>query len=660
MLVSATTITQVSLLCLLGLLWVYLWLTVREQDDAPSPATGFFIQAIGLGFLVVLATMLANVTEDEIGGLVAYVRTPLAVLFYYNICRFLYALPPDHAVTERETRYFGHIFRGALLAEMIFLLYRYWAFHDSGNYAPRSMWSELPLFFFVLWTSTLSIRKLMAAEIVAANDIHTSATIDRGPARMIRLVVRAVLRPKSPVGQIHRWFTATTFTLIILVGVFTFLPHSPLPLWLSILLDSSFTVGVALTVFVYLRYQLVPFSLEMRVIGAGLTLFLLLIHGLAWGISIVYLAQELPGVPYAQVMGSPQLPDFVVPAPYRETAVRLGELLKTLIWFQICGSITFVLASAIYYRRTIIDALTELLAGFDQVAQGNLAHRIPQLPWQDEFSRIALAFNSMADGLFQSNQEVLRYQTELENLVEERTWRLIEEIEQRKALEVQKGIQIERNRIAQETHDGLLQSLAGIRIRLRRGKKLSQRGPEAIETEMAELADELSHSAKELRLLINDLKLNILDQGLKTALTRIVERQQRAYHVIIHTQLAFDETTLSIPAQLTALRLVQEAVSNACKHSGTDQIWVTLTQAEAVQILSDRALGKGEDGGQERGGLTITVRDEGRGFEPSQANGGGWGLGNMRQRVEQVGGTIHFHSQPGEGTCVQIFLPEVA
>lgn len=635
--VRANTITQVSLICLMLFLLVYLWTTARKNQLDRQHPTWPFIRAITAGLLVILVSTISSVSESWPGYVALHFRAMAAVYFYFQIGLFLYALPPFSTVSPQELRIFSVIMRSAVGLEVIYFFYRIVPYWQTGLYTRRPPWTEIPVVCMVLWTAALALRRLLDAE----QDAHPlSASVqEKGRLGRLRRILDALFRPRSDVAQVYRWFAFVTSILIFMVLFFSVLPYRQLPLWVDIALDGSLTVGVTIVVFVYLRYQLVSVSLEMRLLGVGLTVFLLMTHVLAWGISLTFLAQELPGVAYAQVFGSAQQPDYVMPLAYRDTALRLGDLLRVVIWFQIGGSLVFLAASALYYRRTIIDALSQLLLGFEQAKQGNLAHRIPQLAWQDEFSHLASAFNGMAGALQSSSQEVQRYQDNLEDLVEERTQQLADEIEQRKALEVMQGIQAERNRIAQETHDGLLQSLAGVRIRLRRGGKLSRRSPEVIEAELAELADELSHSTVDLRRLINDLKLDILELGLANTIRRTVKSQERAYGVQIHTVVNFDERALPISSRLGMLRLVQEAISNACKYSGSKHIWLSIEEDAAMK------------------GVTVTIKDAGRGFDLSQAKGSGWGLGNMQQRADEIGGAVHIESELDVGTVVRLRVP---
>ena len=103
---------------------------------------------------------------------------------------------------------------------------------------------------------------------------------------------------------------------------------------------------------------------------------------------------------------------------------------------------------------------------------------------------------------------------------------------------------------------------------------------------------------------------------------------------------AVDEL-LAADARLVLYRIVQEAVSNALRHSKTDVVRIQ------VVVEGDRVVG--------------LVRDEGKGFGPADVDrrGAGLGLLSMQERAAMVGGRLSIESAPGEGTTVRVELPAV-
>ena len=86
-------------------------------------------------------------------------------------------------------------------------------------------------------------------------------------------------------------------------------------------------------------------------------------------------------------------------------------------------------------------------------------------------------------------------------------------------------------------------------------------------------------------------------------------------------------------------RILQEALSNARKHARTDRLQLSFTRQDTL--------------------VRIRIQDHGSGFDPQQAarKKGHYGLRFMRERAEQLGGTLRVDSAPGHGTRVTVDLP---
>ncbi len=106
--------------------------------------------------------------------------------------------------------------------------------------------------------------------------------------------------------------------------------------------------------------------------------------------------------------------------------------------------------------------------------------------------------------------------------------------------------------------------------------------------------------------------------------------------VAVDLRVEGEPRPLSSTSEVAALRATQEALSNAARHSG----------AEHVEVV----LGYDEDG------ATITITDDGTGFDPA-APPTGYGLTGLVARVEEVGGIAAVESVPGQGTRVRVRVP---
>jgi PAS domain S-box-containing protein len=204
------------------------------------------------------------------------------------------------------------------------------------------------------------------------------------------------------------------------------------------------------------------------------------------------------------------------------------------------------------------------------------------------------------------------------------------------------AIESERNRIARDLHDGPVQGVSAASLSLEAVLLMLKAGelPEGIDI-LSKVREELSEEADNLRRLMSGLRPPLLEErGLVPALREMVAKFGREND--LETEFS-GNANVEIPQDLETLawRVVQEALSNAGKHS----------QATRVS-LSVEAIG---------GQLRIEFADNGVGFDSAQAREylrmGRVGLASMRERVELANGTFGVHSTPGRGTTVLVTLP---
>jgi signal transduction histidine kinase len=217
------------------------------------------------------------------------------------------------------------------------------------------------------------------------------------------------------------------------------------------------------------------------------------------------------------------------------------------------------------------------------------------------------------------------------------TGRQVEQERLRQSIEASEQ---ERRRWARELHDETLQALAGLRVGLSsamRGSEQDLRG--AVEVAVESVTEEIAN----LRALIVELRPAALDEyGATAAIESLAERTSAREGIPVEARvdLAFErgeEPTRHAPElESTMYRLVQEALTNAVRHAGATRIQIEVTEHD--------------------GSVDVAVSDDGRGFDPAQANSGGFGLMGMRERVELAGGELDIDSGPS-GTTVKARLP---
>ena len=196
----------------------------------------------------------------------------------------------------------------------------------------------------------------------------------------------------------------------------------------------------------------------------------------------------------------------------------------------------------------------------------------------------------------------------------------------------------ERQRLARNLHDELGALLTSAKLDAARIKSRLAAGaaPEALER-LAHLVQTLNASIALGRSIIEDLRPSTLaNLGLVSAIEILAREFGERSGVQVHRALA--PVKLRASAELMVYRLVQEAITNISKYARAEQVWVTLASQD--------------------GQVQVSVRDDGVGFDTAAQPGSAYGLVGMRFRVEAEQGKLEVVSAPGQGTTVQVRLPE--
>ncbi len=257
-----------------------------------------------------------------------------------------------------------------------------------------------------------------------------------------------------------------------------------------------------------------------------------------------------------------------------------------------------------------------------EYANGDFSSRLPVDSGQrDALGELAAAFNHMAD-------ELDRHSREQEEQSETRHRAIVEE----------------RERIARELHDGMAQLLGYVNTKAMAVRFM-------IKNQQVDQADrnllQLEEAARALFVDVRESILNLKMAGREGAslVETLEELTDQFGHlsnlpVELSYQPSLQNLNLSADTELQILRIVQEALTNTRKYALASQAWVSLQKKDGV--------------------LEVTVKDDGRGFDPDQAKAGQrphFGLSTMRERAAAIGADFGLVSSPGAGVVIHLLMP---
>ncbi len=330
---------------------------------------------------------------------------------------------------------------------------------------------------------------------------------------------------------------------------------------------------------------------------------------------------------------------------------QLHELLTPLVWLILVTSIFIVTIFPLLFYITLVSPLNNLLRGVKQMETGDYRVNLP-VRHRDEIGFLTRAFNRL------SAEQGNLIQT-LETRVAERTADLdaanvqlrAEIIERQEAqalvLQHQRSLAAleERTRLGRDLHDSLGQLFGVInmqsqvaQVQLRNGDNIGA------EHTFEQVGVAARHAHADVRGFILGLR-DSAAQDFWSTLQRLVDdmRDRMSIAVEFHAAEPWGENWLPPISELNLLRIIQEALNNTHHHAQATQVWISIER----------------QGDQ----LRLSVRDNGQGFSRAQpptsapAQTDHVGLEIMRERAEELSGTLTINSELGVGTEVSIVCP---
>lgn len=194
----------------------------------------------------------------------------------------------------------------------------------------------------------------------------------------------------------------------------------------------------------------------------------------------------------------------------------------------------------------------------------------------------------------------------------------------------------DRERIAKDLHDGIIQSLFAVGMGLS-GVAVSTQDAR-VARRLEEAVDELDRVIRDVRSYIFALRPGILAGGeLRRALTDLAHDLEARTGVATTVDVDAGAAAGLAPRAAEVVQVVREALSNVGRHAEARACRVSLAPSTE--------------------GIVLEITDDGRGFDPDRARGPGQGLGNLAERARALGGRLEIDSAPGRGATLRVLLP---
>jgi two-component system sensor histidine kinase DegS len=203
-----------------------------------------------------------------------------------------------------------------------------------------------------------------------------------------------------------------------------------------------------------------------------------------------------------------------------------------------------------------------------------------------------------------------------------------------KIIQAQEG---ERQRLAEEVHDGPAQVLTNAIFQVEYLDRVMDDSPETARAELAFLRTMLREGLDEVRSFIANLRPPSVEVGLKQAITDAGAEFAAKHGIAVHVSVPGIDARVPTEAKAPVLRVVQEALQNVRKHAAASEVRISL-EADHLVIV-----------------------DNGRGFDVMRLASAtrNFGLQFMRERAELMGSSLQIESRQGEGTRILLRIPEV-
>jgi len=283
--------------------------------------------------------------------------------------------------------------------------------------------------------------------------------------------------------------------------------------------------------------------------------------------------------------------------------------------------------------------LTRRITQITDSAEEMLAGKVRQIavpPGRDEASRLAEVLSRLFASLDAERAALTQLNAELDRRVVARTLEIERLAEESRYAETFR----ERLRLARDLHDTLGHSMMAMVAQIRVLKRLAVSDPAALPAELEQAEETARLGLAEARAAITQMRFNaVRDIGLGASLAEHLQRFSARTGIQTRFDCAPAMAGFAQASAETLFRMVEEGLRNVERHAGASQVELRLAAGEGDSILS------------------LTLSDNGCGFDPAATPAGHFGLTGLKEHAGQIGAHCQIDSAPGGGTRIEITLP---
>ena len=288
---------------------------------------------------------------------------------------------------------------------------------------------------------------------------------------------------------------------------------------------------------------------------------------------------------------------------------------ESLAFFGLLCSLIFLVFVTVHVILSrVLTAISIIVQSLARVEQGDYQSQLPHFSSED-MNQIARAMNHLIGKLNASQQE--------NRALTQHTLAIQED---------------ERQRLAQELHDELGQSLTAIKVMTVTVAKLDNGANLLIKQSTDHVVSICDHLMDVVRSMMQQLHPLVLTQlGLKAAIEDLILHWQQRHHLSISFACHGDVESLPDTLCIHIFRMVQEALTNVVRHANASNVTIDLSIDDNPQ-------------------LKLVMRDNGQGCDAQHIQKG-FGLLSMRERVRSLQGEFHIQTRPKQGMAIHVKIP---